>query len=93
MNLCVKLYVMTICVNVSDAQYIYLTKNKLQTKVDKERYSTPALGGKMSGGGILQMDDVKFYWETIKLLFSNILQLCFDIETDKCVAPPITFVY
>ena len=47
----------------------------------------------MSGGGILQMDDVKFYWETIKLLFSNILQLCFDIETDKCVAPPITFVY
>ena len=50
MNLCVKLYVMTICVNVSDAQYIYLTKNKLQTKVDKERYSTPALGGKLRGG-------------------------------------------
>ena len=28
------------------------------TKVDKERYSTPALGGKIRGGAMLQMDDV-----------------------------------
>ena len=27
-------------------------------KVDKERNSTPALGGKMRGGGIHKMDDV-----------------------------------
>ena len=30
----------------------------LPPKVDKERYSTPALGGKLRGGGTLQMDDV-----------------------------------
>ena len=30
----------------------------LYIKVDKERYSTPALGGKMRGGGIHKMDDV-----------------------------------
>ena len=27
-------------------------------KVDKERYSTPALGGKLRGGGMQQKDDV-----------------------------------
>ena len=27
-------------------------------KVDKERYSTPELGGKMRGGGIFLKDDV-----------------------------------
>ena len=31
---------------------------KLAVKVDKERYSTPALGGKWRGGGNHQMDDV-----------------------------------
>ena len=34
------------------------TKMAATAKVDKERYSTPALGGKLRGGGTLQMDDV-----------------------------------
>ena len=35
------------------------TRHELQRpKVDKERYSTPALGGKMRGGGMVQTDDV-----------------------------------
>ena len=33
-------------------------QNGDKSKVDKERYSTPALGGKSRGGGMLQMNDV-----------------------------------
>ena len=42
----------------------------LYIKVDKERYSTPALGGKMRGGWMLQMDDV-----------TNIFQLFCEIQS------------
>ena len=54
-------------------------------KVDKERYSTPALGGKMRVGGMLLKDDItnifyihSFYWHIFKKL--NLIDYKFNVK-------------
>ena len=51
-------------------------------KVDKERYSTPALGGKMRGGGMLQMDDVTniFFFNCSIFKKLNLIDYSFDVK-------------
>ena len=51
-------------------------------KGDKERYSTPALGGKMRGGGMLQMDDVTNIFSFNCSIFKklNLIDYSFDVK-------------
>ena len=41
-------------------------------KVDKERYSTPAFGGKLREGGIHKMDDVTNIFDLVDSIYSKL---------------------
>ena len=61
------------CSNHSYLQMLALSVHRpLSTKVDKERYSTPAFGGKLREGGIHKMDDVTNIFDLVDSIYSKL---------------------